>query len=494
MTNIVGTIGFAFTGRLGIRLNGVVVDDSTTPDTVFLPNIEQFFSIISGVITSASFPETESKNVSAHFSIYTLDDDDPPGVILPAIWEFDAIVPNASSVDFAFLTPTGVVNNQLDTSAIRIAKIIANDPSLAAKVAGAPFPRGEYDNGETYLYGEMVSYFGKNYISKSVTPITGILPTVEATWYELVISVPPEISVVATGSDAAYAVGWNGSLLVPTQNAVYDKINTIDSSITTANTNIANLGTDKANLASPTFTGDPKAPTPPTSDNDTSIATSAYVKANLLSYTELAYTNTQLGLKADLTYTDTQLGTKADDSAVAAALALKANLASPTFTGNPIAPTQSATDDSTRLATTGFVQHSARPSFLVRNNTNQDSNGDVFINFNSEVYDTNSAFSTNVFTAPVAGYYIFGGGIQIQNLDATARPMHVALNISSVDYVKLGEFVLQPSQGSLMSLSSIPVFLSVASTVRLATRLFGASFNYRLSTDLSFFWGYRLPI
>jgi hypothetical protein len=37
-----------------------------------------------------------------------------------------------------------------------------------------------------------------------------------------------------------------------------------------------------APLASPTFTGDPKAPTPATADNDTSIATTAYVKSNLV--------------------------------------------------------------------------------------------------------------------------------------------------------------------------------------------------------------------
>jgi hypothetical protein len=35
----------------------------------------------------------------------------------------------------------------------------------------------------------------------------------------------------------------------------------------------------KANLASPTFTGDPKAPTPSPGDNDTSIATTAFVAA-----------------------------------------------------------------------------------------------------------------------------------------------------------------------------------------------------------------------
>jgi hypothetical protein len=42
-----------------------------------------------------------------------------------------------------------------------------------------------------------------------------------------------------------------------------------------------------APIASPVFTGDPKAPTPATADNDTSIATTAYVKANLGSYQPL---------------------------------------------------------------------------------------------------------------------------------------------------------------------------------------------------------------
>jgi hypothetical protein len=70
-----------------------------------------------------------------------------------------------------------------------------------------------------------------------------------------------------------------------------------------------------AALASPTFTGDPKAPTPATADNDTSIATTAFVKAQ-------GY----------------------------------ATLASPTFTGDPKAPTPTAGDNDTSIATTAFVQ------------------------------------------------------------------------------------------------------------------------------------------
>lgn len=43
-------------------------------------------------------------------------------------------------------------------------------------------------------------------------------------------------------------------------------------------------------------------------------------------------------------------------AALVSALALKANLASPDFTGNPTAPTQAGADNSTKLATTAFVQ------------------------------------------------------------------------------------------------------------------------------------------
>jgi hypothetical protein len=43
------------------------------------------------------------------------------------------------------------------------------------------------------------------------------------------------------------------------------------------------------------------------------------------------------------------------ENAVYDALALKANLASPTFTGTPTAPTQSQADNSTKLATTAYV-------------------------------------------------------------------------------------------------------------------------------------------
>lgn len=66
---------------------------------------------------------------------------------------------------------------------------------------------------------------------------------------------------------------------------------------------------------------------------------------------DAAATTAALALKADAS----ALALKADDAATTAALALKAPLASPALTGNPTAPTQSAGNNSTRLATTAYV-------------------------------------------------------------------------------------------------------------------------------------------
>jgi hypothetical protein len=80
----------------------------------------------------------------------------------------------------------------------------------------------------------------------------------------------------------------------------------------------------------------------------------------------IAHTDSVVASKADKTYvdaqdaigiahTDTAVAPKADKTYVDAQDATKANIASPTFTGTPQAPTPSAGDASTKLATTQFV-------------------------------------------------------------------------------------------------------------------------------------------
>jgi hypothetical protein len=96
-----------------------------------------------------------------------------------------------------------------------------------------------------------------------------------------------------------------------------------------------------APLASPALTGNPTAPTPATSDNDTSIATTAFVKAQ--GYLTTAPVTSVAGKTGAVTL---------DVADVSGA----APLASPSLTGTPTSPTASAGTSTTQIATTAFVQ------------------------------------------------------------------------------------------------------------------------------------------
>ena len=109
---------------------------------------------------------------------------------------------------------------------------------------------------------------------------------------------------------------------------------------------------DKAPLASPTFTGVPLAPTPASGTNTQQIATTAFVAAAVgdLVANSPAALDTLNELAA-------ALGDDANFSAtITNQLSLKAPIASPTFTGAPLAPTATPNTDNTQIATTAFVQ------------------------------------------------------------------------------------------------------------------------------------------
>jgi hypothetical protein len=104
--------------------------------------------------------------------------------------------------------------------------------------------------------------------------------------------------------------------------------------------------------ASPALTGTPTGPTASVGTNTTQLATTAFVKAAID-----ALINAAPGALDTLKELADAIG---DDSNFATtmtnALALKAPLASPALTGNPTAPTASAGDNDTSIATTAFVQ------------------------------------------------------------------------------------------------------------------------------------------
>jgi hypothetical protein len=125
--------------------------------------------------------------------------------------------------------------------------------------------------------------------------------------------------------------------------------------------------TYKANLASPEFTGEPTAPTASANTSTTQLATTAFVasglaaKANLAGPTTFSGTTTIANAVLTSAVSNAVLAVGDDSTKLATTafvqskLGLKANLASPEFTGVPKADTAATGTSTTQLATTAFV-------------------------------------------------------------------------------------------------------------------------------------------
>ena len=125
----------------------------------------------------------------------------------------------------------------------------------------------------------------------------------------------------------------------------------------------------KISTTSPTLTGTPLAPTADAGTNSTQIATTEFVTTaisnNSPNYEEINVENINVsGTATGISKTMVGLGNvdntsdtnKPVSTATQTALDLKANLASPTLTGTPVAPTATAGTITTQIATTEFVK------------------------------------------------------------------------------------------------------------------------------------------
>ncbi|HCX4538918.1 TPA: phage tail protein [Escherichia coli] len=110
--------------------------------------------------------------------------------------------------------------------------------------------------------------------------------------------------------------------------------------------------TQYAQKHNPTFTGEPKAPTPAAGNNTTRIATTAFVQAAITALINGApATLDTLKEIAAAINNDPKFSTTINN-----ALALKAPLSSPALTGTPTAPTAAQSVNNTQIATTAFVK------------------------------------------------------------------------------------------------------------------------------------------
>ncbi|EHX1673819.1 phage tail protein, partial [Escherichia coli] len=110
--------------------------------------------------------------------------------------------------------------------------------------------------------------------------------------------------------------------------------------------------TQYAQKHNPTFTGEPKAPTPAAGNNTTRIATTAFIQAAITALIGGApATLDTLKEIAAAINNDPKFSTTINN-----ALALKAPLSSPALTGTPTAPTAAQSANNTQIATTAFVK------------------------------------------------------------------------------------------------------------------------------------------
>ncbi len=129
-------------------------------------------------------------------------------------------------------------------------------------------------------------------------------------------------------------------------------------------TSVATSLSFKAPLQSPAFTDVPTAPTAAANTSTTQIATTAFVTGQ--GYATLAsptFTGTVSGVSKSMvglgSVDNTADTAKPVSTAQQTALDLKANLASPTLTGVPSAPTAAVSTNTTQIATTAFAQGAA---------------------------------------------------------------------------------------------------------------------------------------
>ena len=135
-------------------------------------------------------------------------------------------------------------------------------------------------------------------------------------------------------------------------------VTTAVGNVTASNVGLGNVTNESKStmFTSPVFTGSPTAPTQSSGDNSTKVATTAFVQSALTAEDTIAEMN-------DVTIS----GTPAQNSLLAYGSGSKwhnktfaqlglATLDGPNLFGTPTAPTPSTSDNSTKIATTAFVQ------------------------------------------------------------------------------------------------------------------------------------------
>ncbi|PKQ45220.1 hypothetical protein, partial [Confluentibacter flavum] len=167
--------------------------------------------------------------------------------------------------------------------------------------------------------------------------------------------VTPVLGVATATSVNGTTIPTSKTLVVTT-----DKLNVLASTTSAELAGVISDETGTGNVVlsvSPTFTGAPVAPTATAGTNTTQLATTAFVTTANATNANLTGMVTSVGNVASLgSFTSANLSGAVTDETGTGTVVF-AN--SPTFTGTPLAPTPTAGDNSTKIATTAFVAAAA---------------------------------------------------------------------------------------------------------------------------------------
>ena len=96
-----------------------------------------------------------------------------------------------------------------------------------------------------------------------------------------------------------------------------------------------------------------------------------------------------------------------------------------------------------RIDATGAVTMPHQPAFLVTKNSDQNNiatGSEVTVTWQAEVFDQNSDFASNVFTAPVTGKYLLTSAIRVDNLDTASNYYNFLFTTSNRVYRKIIDY------------------------------------------------------
>lgn len=127
-----GSDGAVTGGTIQVQARTYFADDSSTPDSVIFPTVVTINVSNTGAV-NFTLPRTESKQVAYNFKITPTT-----GSYL----EFDAVIPDAATVELASLIPTQYSTDRAATGALRIAKEMLTNASVSPYIiSGLGLPK-----------------------------------------------------------------------------------------------------------------------------------------------------------------------------------------------------------------------------------------------------------------------------------------------------------------------------------------------------------------